>query len=90
MTVPERYQCSVGEHFVNFTPVEFRLLAALIERPGTVMSRDHLMNKCYEDERIVSDRTIDSHMKNVRSKLSDVMGDEQILHSVYGVGYKVE
>ena len=86
----ERYQCKVKDQVVNFTPVEFRLLAALIERPGTVLSRDALMNKCYEDERIVSDRTIDSHMKNLRSKLSDVLGEEQVLHSVYGVGYKVE
>lgn len=87
----DRYQCKVSGQIVNFTPVEFRLLAALVERPGTVMSRDKLMNKCYEDERVVSDRTIDSHMKNLRSKLNEAIGaDEQILHSVYGVGYKVE
>lgn len=87
---PDKYQCNVGDTTINLTPVEFRLLAALIERPGVVMSRDQLMNRCYEDSRVVSDRTIDSHMKNVRAKLNEAMGDEHVVHSVYGVGYKAE
>lgn len=92
-----RHQCKVHDKIVDLTPVEFRLLHALINKPGLVFSRDKLMNHCYEDERIVSQRTIDSHMKNLRSKISvdeDSQHDEASsiaeLHSIYGIGYKIE
>ena len=83
---------------VELTPVEFRLLSALMEAPGRVYSRDDLMRRCYTDGRIVSDRTIDSHVKNVRRKLLNVLvagdaGDgatDNLIHSIYGVGYKIE
>lgn len=86
----ERFQCHVGEQLVDLTPVEFRLLLTLIKRPGKVHSRDSLMLTCYEDDRIVSHRTIDSHMKNLRSKLTKVLPTVPIVHSVYGIGYKAE
>lgn len=86
----ERFSCKVGEQLVELTPVEFRLLSTLIKKTGTVFSRDSLMTTCYEDERIVSTRTIDSHMKNLRSKLSNASSEENVLHAVYGIGYKAE
>jgi two-component system response regulator BaeR len=48
------------------------------------------MDHIYPDQRIVSDRTIDSHIKNLRKKLSGVSPDTEIIHSVYGVGYKYD
>ena len=54
------------------------------------MSRDRLMEVSYTDSRIVSDRTIDTHVKNLRRKLQHALGEEELLHSIYGVGYKVE
>lgn len=86
----EKFTCQLDEQDVELTPVEFRLLCALVAKPGAVLSRDVLMTKCYEDERIVSHRTIDSHMKNLRGKLNQRNGDSNLLHSVYGVGYKLE
>ena len=86
---PDRYECKVDSLSLELTPVEFRLLLALIQRPGIVMSREHLMSHCYQDDRIVSHRTIDSHMKNLRQKLQQKMGDTMPLQAVYGVGYKV-
>ena len=86
----ERFRCKVGEKLVELTPVEFRLLSTLIKKPGTVFSRDSLMNTCYEDERIVSTSAIDSHMKNLRSKITNASDKENDLHSVYGIGYKAE
>lgn len=86
----DRYTCHVSEEAIQLTPVEFRLLAFLLKKPGVVYSRDNLMRVCYEDERIVSVRTIDSHMKNLRSKLSACIKGVSILHSVYGVGYKID
>lgn len=86
----ERFQCRIGEEELDLTPVEFRMLQALMSQPGRVYSRDSLMKSSYLDDRIVSDRTIDSHIKNLRKKLSEAMGDEEIIHSTYGVGYKIE
>lgn len=85
-----KFTCHYEQQLMDLTPVEFRLLASLLQKPGVVFSRDTLMTTCYEDDRVVSHRTIDSHLKNLRTKLSSVMGDEVILHSVYGVGYKLE
>ncbi|GAA6184742.1 MULTISPECIES: response regulator [Aliiglaciecola] len=85
-----RHQTTVADVHVELTPVEFRLLLALVKRPGVVFSRDQLMNTCYEDERIVSSRTIDSHMKNLRAKLQIGQSANPLLHSIYGVGYKIE
>ena len=66
------------------------MLQALMSHPGRVYSRDSLMKSSYADDRIVSDRTIDSHIKNLRKKLSKAAGDDEIIHSIYGVGYKIE
>ncbi len=87
---PERFQCRIGEQVLDLTPVEFRMLQALISQPGRMYSRESLMRASYLDDRIVSDRTIDSHIKNLRKKLSDPLGDEEIIHSIYGMGYKIE
>lgn len=85
---PERYHCRIDQQSVELTPVEFRMLMTLMSKPGRVYSRDSLMTKCYTDDRVISDRTIDSHLKNLRKKLK--VGGEDLLHSVYGVGYKIE
>lgn len=86
----ERFQCHISEQLIELTPVEFRLLHAMLNKPGIVFSRDVLMSHCYQDDRIVSFRTIDSHMKNLRKKISDHIVGENPLHAVYGVGYKID
>lgn len=48
------------------------------------------MRSSYVDDRIVSDRTIDSHIKNLRHKLNDASQAEEVIHSIYGIGYKFE
>ena len=87
---PERFQCKIDEQELDLTPVEFRMLQTLMSQPGRVYSRDALMNVSYLDDRIVSDRTIDSHIKNLRRKLAGVVGKDEVIHSIYGVGYKIE
>lgn len=71
------------------TPVEFRLLGALAERRDSVLSRDRLMEAAYDDHRVVSDRTMDSHLKNLRRKLQQAGAPEDVLQSVYGIGYRL-
>ncbi len=75
---------------VDLTPVELRILARLLEHPGRVLSRQQLMDAAYTDHRVVNDRTIDTHMKNLRRKLSEALGHEASISSVYGVGYRYE
>ncbi|TWI53676.1 two-component system response regulator BaeR [Pseudomonas duriflava] len=85
-----RYQAHLNGVALDLTPVEFRLLAVLSERPGQVFSRDQLMDSLYQDHRVVTDRTVDSHVKNLRRKLEQVEPDRDFIRSVYGVGYSFE
>jgi len=70
------------------TPVEFRILAELIDHPGRIYSRQQLLDLAHEDQRDINDRTVDSHVKNIRRKLAPSVAD--CLQSVYGVGYRFE
>lgn len=81
------WRASVNGCTLELTQVEFRLLQALAAAPGRVLSREQLMDRAYPDHRIVTDRTVDSHIKNLRRKLARVQAGEWI-RSVYGVGYR--
>jgi two-component system response regulator BaeR len=84
------YKATIGGKDLELTAVEYQLLKVLMSQPGRIYSRDQLMDAMYRDERVVSDRTVDSHVKKIRRKISDVLPDREIIHSVYGVGYKYE
>lgn len=75
---------------LDLTVVEFQLLKILGSDPGRIYTRNQLMDRIYHDHRIVSDRTIDSHIKKLRKKIADLIPNQEIIHSVYGVGYKYE
>jgi two-component system response regulator BaeR len=75
---------------LELTPVEFRLLATLVSAPGRVFSRSRLLERAYEDHRVVGDRTVDAHIKNLRRKLEAVRPGEELVRSIYGLGYKLE
>ncbi|MDD5759140.1 MAG: response regulator [Desulfobulbaceae bacterium] len=77
-------------HDLELTAVEFKLLSFLAANPGRISSRDQLMERIYPDQRIVNDRTIDSHIMKLRKKIAEVAPDEELVHSVYGLGYKFE
>ena len=86
----DRYIATIKGRKLDLTAVEFQLLKILAERPGWIFNRDQLMDKIYADQRIVCDRTIDSHIKKLRKKISAIEPDLDIIRSVYGVGYKYE
>ena len=75
---------------LTLTPVEFRLLAELIEHPDRVYSRQQLLDLLHSDQRDLSDRNIDTHIKNIRRKLDAKLPHANCLQSVYGVGYRFE
>jgi two-component system response regulator BaeR len=86
----DRLLVKAGQGEISLTLVEFELLATLKQQPGRIFGRDQLMTKVYTDNRIVSDRTIDSHIKKLRKKLAEILPDQELIHSVYSVGYKFE
>ncbi len=75
---------------IELTRVELALLQTLYAAPGRIFSRELLMGRMYDDHRIVSDRTIDSHVKKLRHKLQDLLPGRELIHSVYGAGYRYE
>ena len=74
----------------ELTAVELKLLKTLVESPGRIFSRNQLMTRIYPDNRVVSDRTIDSHVKKLRQRLEKHASDVEYIHSVYGIGYKFD
>lgn len=86
----EKYKAMLCGNILDLTSVEFHLLSLLFSRPGRIYSRSQLMDSIYDDDRVVSDRTIDSHIKKLRKKMRDAVPDNEYIHSVYGVGYKFD
>lgn len=78
------------EQALALTPVEFRLLRQLLQHPGRVFERARLLDLIHEDFRDVSDRVVDSHIKNIRRKLAVLDPPQECIASVYGVGYRLD
>ena len=86
----EQYRIRIKGKPLETTLVEFKLFKILAGTPGQVWSRVQLMDKIYPDHRVVSERTIDSHVKKLRKKIAGILPQRDIIHSVYGAGYKFE
>jgi two-component system response regulator BaeR len=86
----EKHEVLVNGRILDLTPVEFRLLKALHANAGRVFSRDQLIGHAYADYRIVTDRTVDTHIKNLRRKLDHASPEHELIRSIYGLGYKLE
>ena len=72
------------------TPVEFRLFRLLLGQPGRVFERSRLLDQIHEEFRDVSDRVVDSHVKNIRRKLLALAPPQDCITAVYGVGYRLD
>ena len=86
----DKYEASYHGKPLNLTVVEFRLLNKLLSSRGKVFSREQLIDQLYNDHRVVNDRTVDTHVKNLRRKLEEVAPSDNVIRSVYGVGYKLD
>jgi len=87
--IKESLTAMYGENKVELTLIEYRILKTLSAKPNTIISREELMKNAYSDHRIVSDRTMDSHITKLRKKLLPLTPKE-IISSVYGAGYKFQ
>ena len=84
------YRATLHGQDLELTAVEFKLLQLLVEHSGRIFSRQQIMEKIYHEERFVSDRTVDSHIKKLRRKIETVAPQTTLIQSVYSVGYKFE
>jgi len=85
---PEMMAAQWRETSLPLTVSEFRILLALAENPGFVKTREQLLEAAYPDEFYVAGRSVDSHIKRIRRKVSEVEPDWQGLETVYGMGYR--
>ncbi len=83
----DRREVTADGSRLDLTPAEFGILDALASSGGRVLSRDRLLDRLWGDEKVVTDRTIDVHIRNLRRKLGR-RGD--IIRNVRGAGYKLE
>lgn len=82
-------QVTIDGHEIKLTPNEYGLLVVMIKHPGHVFTRNELLNQVQGYRYEGYDRTVDSHVKNLRKKIAQVMPDLDIISSVYGVGYRL-
>ena len=84
------WRATLGGVPLNLTRREFRLLQAMSRHPGRIFSRARLLELAYDDDADVSERAVDSHIKNLRRKLSAAEPSHDWIRSVYGVGFAFE
>jgi two-component system OmpR family response regulator len=88
MLFPERHAAALDGRPVALTAIEFAILRAFLARGDAVSSREQIMIAAYGASINVSDRTIDSHIRNIRAKLAQV-GCDNVIDTVHGVGFRL-
>lgn len=84
-----RYQASLAGELLALTATEFRILALLAESPGQVFSRLQILERIYGDMYAGYERTIDTHINNLRRKMELIPDHHVVIKTVYGAGYKL-
>ena len=76
-------------HLLELTRYEYRLLAALLQRPGAILTRAQLMDRVWGHDSETSDRTVDTHVKTLRAKLKEIDADADPIRTQRGLGYSL-
>ncbi|QOG18545.1 MULTISPECIES: response regulator transcription factor [Bradyrhizobium] len=85
---PEQHVATFAGTPLKLTAIEFGILLAFLTRPTSVFNREQLMRAAYQLNIQVSDRTIDSHIRNIRAKLA-AQNCENVIETIHGVGFKL-
>ncbi|MCK9377047.1 MAG: response regulator [Syntrophobacterales bacterium] len=88
--VPETHQVLVGGHELKLTPCEYNLLKTLLSHPNRIFSRNELINVVQGYDFEGYERTIDSHIKNLRKKIAGCLPGKGVISTIYGVGYRLK
>ena len=75
---------------IELTALEFNLFQLLYQNPRRIYSRQHIIDNIYRDYRTVSEQTVNSHIRNLRKKLTELSPDYELIHSIYAVGYRYD
>jgi two-component system OmpR family response regulator len=86
---PDRLEATIGDNQLTLTATEFKILLLLAENPGQVFSRLHILERVFGDMYEGYERTIDTHISNLRHKIEAVNISEISIKTVYGIGYKL-
>jgi len=84
------HQVTAGGRDLKLTPMEFSLLKLMMSHPGRVFTRNELVSRIQVYDYEGCDPTIDTHVKNLRKRLANMLPDQDIISSVYGMGYKYQ
>lgn len=82
------YEVKVREELLNLTPTEYKILVTLAQKPGRVYSRLQLMNSVMGEAYLNYERSIDTHVSNLRKKVESDPAHPEYIHTVYGIGYR--
>ncbi len=85
----ENYQVKIEANLLKLTPSEFALLRTLLRHPNQVFSRQALLIQARDYSFEGYERTIDSHVKNLRKKIATQLPDKEVISTIYGIGYKL-
>ncbi len=80
----------IAQQLLDLTPSEYSILAGMARRSGQVFSRAQLLDLASHDSLEVTDRAVDSHIKNLRRKIAAVLPETEAISSVYGLGYRFD
>jgi len=83
----EKFEVCVENKKIGLTTTEFKILKLLISKPGNVFTRDQILNSLWGEDKIVIDRTVDVHVKNLRDKLGRA---GKFIKNIRGIGYKLD
>lgn len=86
----DRREAYVYGHALELTPKEFELLAFFSKRAGRVIHREEVLSHIWGMDYMGTTRTVDEHVKRVRQKLSEKAGEQEFIHTIWGVGYRFE
>ena len=82
------FEARLNGKSIGFTAVEFKIFLLFISHVGRVFTREDIINNVYSDTTDISDRNIDTHIKNIRKKINDIQAGLNPIAAVYSVGYK--
>ncbi|GAJ99876.1 response regulator transcription factor [Geomicrobium sp. JCM 19055] len=85
-----RHELQYKQEAISLTNKEFKLLEALMSRPGQIFSKDHLYEIAWGREASGQTHTVTEHIRNIRARIQTIKTDSEVIRTVWGVGYKVE
>jgi DNA-binding response OmpR family regulator len=83
-----KHEVRKGQNIINLTPIEYKLLSTLVKHPAKVFTRDELIVLVFGEDFEGYDRTVDTHIKNLRQKIEDDSKNPQYILTVHGIGYR--